>query len=111
VTRLLVLDQANVLDRDHSLVREGPEEIELLCGERRLVVAKHHDCAERLAVLQHRHGHRAPESSGRGRLAEYEVRVGGDVRHVHHGARENRATADGAAARAHGVETPQGVGK
>ena len=65
----LVLDfveQPHVLDRDHRLVGEGRDQLDLLVGERPHVGARQHDHADRHAFSQQRHaehGAKAARSS------------------------------------------------
>src|SRR4029453_2654857 len=53
-------EEPNVLDRDHRLVRKGPEEIDLRLRERSGLSAADSDCSDRFAVPQHRHGQQTP---------------------------------------------------
>ncbi len=53
--RLQLLEQADVLDRDHGLVGEGLEERDLVVGEPAGLAAGHRDRPDRLVVTEHRH--------------------------------------------------------
>src|SRR6266508_2671742 len=55
-----LLEQADVLDRDHGLVGEGLQELDLLVGESTGLHAPDHDDAERDSLSQQRRGERRP---------------------------------------------------
>ena len=78
----LVLDfveQPHVLDRDHRLVGEGRDQLDLLVGERpRPRVCPDH-CANRDALAQHRHAEHRAEAAQSLRLWPVVFRVGQDV--------------------------------
>ena len=91
----LVLDlaeQPHVLDGDHRLVGERPQERDVLVGEWPGVVAPDEDRADALALPEHRcrdgglDAHHLPAFPGKGR----DVRVTVDVRVVHDGTAEDR---------------------
>ena len=49
------VEQPRVLDRDHGLIGEFPEQLDVLVGERPHLGATHEDRAERLAFAKQRH--------------------------------------------------------
>ena len=53
--RLHLVEQPHVLDRDHRLVGEGRDQLDLLVGERPHLGARQHDHADRNALAQERH--------------------------------------------------------
>ena len=53
--RLHLVEQPHVLDRDHRLVGEGLDQLDLLIGERLDASLSITDHADRLALAQHRH--------------------------------------------------------
>ena len=48
-------EQANIFDRDGSLVGKSGSQLDLLFGKRPRLGARHNDDADRLAFAQHRH--------------------------------------------------------
>ena len=48
------VDQPRVLDRDHRLIGEGPDEFDLPIGERLDTLARQHDGSDRLTFAQQR---------------------------------------------------------
>src|SRR5262249_31179162 len=54
--RLHVLEQPHVLDRDHRLIREGGDQLDLLVGKRSRLGACQCQHADRVALAQHRNG-------------------------------------------------------
>src|SRR4030095_15491056 len=65
IARLELLEQPDVLDRDHGLVGEGLQQRNLLLGERAHLRAANGDGADRAAVADERYGELgAPGSTG-----------------------------------------------
>src|SRR5215204_6376443 len=54
-TRLNFLEQSDVLDRDHRLIREGLDELDLVCGEGPNGASSKRDHADRLSLPHERH--------------------------------------------------------
>ena len=53
--RLHLVEQSHVLDRDHGLIREGGDQLDLLVGERLNGAARQDQHAGRSALAQHWH--------------------------------------------------------
>ena len=62
VPSLELLEQADVLDGDHRLVGEGPDQLDLLLGERAPLPPGDGDRADGTLLTEHRHRHRTPEA-------------------------------------------------
>ena len=60
-----LIEQADVLDRDHGLVGKGLEKLDLVVGEWSGSGARDPDGADRDAVAQHRHAKDAPIAAER----------------------------------------------
>ena len=70
VARLQLLEQPHVLDRDHGLVGEGLQQLDLLVGERAHFRSANSDGADGSTLAQHRHRERraptaCPATTGR----------------------------------------------
>ena len=72
---LQFVDQPRILDRDHRLVGEGADQLDLPLGERLDAQSGQRDHADRLAVAQQRCSHRRADSVDLG-LLEPIVRIG-----------------------------------
>ena len=90
--RLHLVEQAHVLDRDHGLVGEGRDQLDLFVRERPDDVARQYDHADHRAAAQERHPEHGPESAFRLRLGPSVLRILEDVGDVHRPAFE-RGTA------------------
>ena len=73
--RLQLLEQPHVLDGDHCLIGEGPEQRDLLVRERSRLGAAGGDCADRAAVAHEGNGQGAPEARGERDGFDREIRV------------------------------------
>ena len=62
-TRIQHLEQAHVLDRDHRLVGEGLQQLDLLVGEVSHVGARDRDRADRSALAQHGYAQAAAKAA------------------------------------------------
>ena len=81
----LVLDlveQPHVLDRDHRLVGEGRDQLDLLVGERPHLGARQRQDADRDALAQHRNAEHGAKAAQSLRLGQGVVRVGQHVGNV-----------------------------
>ena len=67
VRSLQFVEQAGVLDRDHGLVGEVGDQLDLLVGERLDLLPIDRDRADQFVFLQHRHDH---ERSGAGKIGQ-----------------------------------------
>ena len=74
--RLHLLEQPHVLDRDHRLVGEGLDQLDLLVGERPHLRARQREDADRLALAQQRHAEDGAEAAEPLRLAKRVFRIG-----------------------------------
>ncbi len=76
VLLLQLLEQPHVLDGDHRLVGEGPEEGDMALRELTRLGSRHRDGADRVAITQHRHHELTAHTLDSPRLAH----GGGDPR-------------------------------
>ena len=74
-----LVEQAHVLDRDHRLVGEGRDELDLLVRERPHRTARQHDDADRGALAQQRHAQNGAVAGLLLDVAHAVVRVRQDV--------------------------------
>src|SRR5262249_61400415 len=58
--RFQLLEQANVLDGDDRLIREGLHELDLAIGELLAPLPAHRDGAHGMAIAEDRHAHEVP---------------------------------------------------
>ena len=81
--RLHLVEQAHVLDRDHRLVGEGGDQLDLLLGERPDDVARQGDHADHRTAAQQGHAEHGSEFALRLRLEPSELGVFEHVGDVH----------------------------
>jgi hypothetical protein len=104
VLSLQLGEHAHVLDRDHRLVGEGLEQRHVRVREAAGFPARHQHGAEGVTLAEHRHRDDAPEAELTPHPADVLVdRCVLGVRHVHHGACEDRHARDGIHAERPGV--------
>ena len=96
VAGLELPEQARVLDRDHRLIGERPQQRDLAIGEALRLGAQEGDDPDRQAFAKHRHRECAPERGGRGHVAERVVGVRAHVGDVGHTSVEDRPPRGGA---------------
>ena len=97
---LHLVEQADVLDRDHRLVGEGGDEVDLLLRERFDALARQHDHADRFVLAQQRHAERRALAGQRGRFMQRVFGISHDIEYLdraplEHGAAGDRAAVDG----------------
>ena len=98
----LVLDfveQPHVLDRDHRLVGEGRDQLDLLVGERPHLGARQRENADRHAFAQHRNAEHGAKTAQLLRFGERVFRVGQHIGNMDDSAFEQGASGDVAATR------------
>ena len=94
--RLHLVKQPHVLDRDHRLVGEGGEQLDLLISERLNVEPRRHQDADELPVAQQRHAQHSAVLFQAARLQEGQFGIGVGVRDMdgfaskHHTADDRR---------------------
>jgi hypothetical protein len=81
-----LLEQPHRLDRNHRLVGEGRDQLDLPCAERARHVARKRDHSDRRAFAQQRHAEHGAVVANRHRLRPGVLGVGKDVRNVDRGA-------------------------
>jgi GAF domain len=91
-------EQADVLDRDHRLIREGLEHFYVPFGKRKRPVAGDEDHPDGSVLVQHWNAENAPITDGR-RNGEAVFSVLGDVRHMDRRATQDRPAGHGGAGR------------
>src|SRR6185503_7995253 len=83
--------QAHILDRDHRLVGEGLQQIDLRIGKRSRHVPIHGDRSNRLPVAEHRNGKDTAVVRGPRDILVHVLGILADVGHVDDAARQNGA--------------------
>jgi hypothetical protein len=96
---LHLVEQPHVLDRDHRLVGEGSEQLDLLVGKGLHRATSQGDDADRAAFPQQRDTEHGPQSAEFLRLAQDVFGIGRNVRHLHGSARDDRSPKHGSSAR------------
>ena len=89
-------EEPDVLDRDHRLVREGPEELDLPVREPARLGAPDRDRADRPPFPHHRDRGQAAEVHRPAHLGELVLGVGANVGDLDHAAGQDRAPGGGA---------------
>ena len=77
-----LIEETHVLDRDHRLVGEGLEQVDLPLREGRGFGSRDGNRPDRCALVQHRHGQEAPEVYGLRDGLEPKLGIFTDVRNV-----------------------------
>src|SRR5262249_60150888 len=101
------VEQAHVLDRDHRLVGEGGEQLDLLVGERRDLRLPLTYCAERHALAQQGYSQHRPNTHQFLRFREIIFRVRQHVWYLDRTTLQQRATRRGPASCADRGTLPQ----
>ena len=78
--RLEFLEQPHVLDRDHRLVGEGRDQLDLLVGEGPDLGPPHHDGADEDALPEHRDAQDRPEARDPLSLELFKLAIRQDVK-------------------------------
>ena len=78
-SRLHLVEQPHVLDRDHRLVGEGLDQLDLLVGERLRHRSCHDDHADEISLPQQRHAERCSVAADLLRVKAGVFRVGKDI--------------------------------
>ena len=81
-TCLDFIEKPGVLDGDHRLIGESPEDLNLFVGKRPNSDARQHDDTDRRPLTQEGNGKNRPVVAALLGLAESELRIGKDVRNV-----------------------------
>ena len=84
-------EQSNILDRNHRLVCEGGDEIDLLLAERLHALTGENENADRFIFPQQRHAKRSALTGQRYRFAHRVFGIGSDVGDLHRVAFERHA--------------------
>jgi len=103
------VEQPRVLDRDHRLIGESSQEIDLALREGAFGSPHQRDRADRAAFLQHRHRHDAADLHDIGHVALVILGVGPDVGYLLDLAAQDRTARTTAPTGAHRIEVLQGL--
>ena len=96
---LLFGDQPRVFDRDHRLIGEGADKLDLPVGERLDPLAREHDEPDHVTFAQQRHAKRGPLLA-QGDRSSRVVWIGGNIVNMHDAALKRGSRADTASFRA-----------